>query len=89
MKPTATATRVFYTPPYNENDGGYTPPSNREKYYDRWHVEMEDIEGGVAWKSQKGSFKTQEEAEGFMAGWNAHRDNVKETLFRDKFRRKR
>ncbi|BEV06936.1 hypothetical protein [Methylophilus sp. DW102] len=86
MKPTATAKRVFYTPPCEPDSGAVVHPNDEALTYDCWHVEMESIDGGYAWVSSAGSFKTEAEAKGFMAGWNAHRTQVAETLFKEKFR---
>ncbi|SDK50809.1 hypothetical protein SAMN05192566_1447 [Methylophilus rhizosphaerae] len=101
MHPTAIAKRVVYTPPvkpcdlttYGDGDGHLSSEqiafilSDREpKWHDRWHVEMEEFIDGFPHTSEAGIFESEEEARGFMAGWNAHRTNVTESLFASKFR---
>lgn len=88
MKPTAIASGVIYTPLVGKIEEQF-PPNNNDNYYDYWHVEMEDMDDQYPLKSICGSFNSQEEAKGFMDGWNAHRRRVSGTLFRNRINRKK
>jgi hypothetical protein len=83
MKATSIATGVVYTPLIGKIEGQW-PPHNNDNYLDHWHVTMQDPSDCCASESHCGAFKTEEEAKGFMAGWNAHRGRVSGLLFRKK-----
>lgn len=88
MKPTAIASGIKYTPLMGSIEV-HLPPKNNDKFYDHWHVEMHEVGDHSPYKTLKGTFTTQEEAKGFMDGWNAHRTAVSETLFINRVKRKK
>jgi hypothetical protein len=88
MKPTAIATGVIYMPLMGKIED-QLPAHNNDNYYDHWHVEMLEYGYYGSTKSTYGVFESKEEAQGYMAGWNAHRNKVSEILFVEKCNRKK
>lgn len=104
MSPTAIATRVYYKPPIEPCDltaapGQMYPTFEQMMYiaalqnakdYDKWHVEVTYYNEGFPCTAVLAqTFDSEEEAKGFMAGWNAHRSAVSEKLFTSRVARKK
>lgn len=81
MKPTDIADRVeFYNHEYSPLNGE-DPLRAHDKTWQVIHKEVNEFGHPGCDSMIRMGFKNRDRAEGFMEGWNAHRNNAKELLF--------